>query len=138
MKRNPETLSDAEYDRIVAAMQELQRHVLPAGWTGDAIGDNAAIFVRRDGLKVIQEVEQHEDQLWIHVSVSVANGQVKGRLPSYEQLGEAKSLFIGDARKAIQVFPAKGEHFSMFEVLHLFAPLERDPLPDLRRWDGGL
>ncbi len=94
--------------------------------------------VRLDGalLTVILEVECHpspELELWAHLSVGNATQK---RLPTWEELRWCKEYFIGD-RKAVQVLPPKAEYVNVNPyVLHLFAPLERDPLPDFRGIDS--
>ncbi len=79
------------------------------------------------GLAVIFSVEWHDNKRWMHLSASR-----RSRLPTYDDLVWAKKLFIGD-RKAIQVFAPKAEHvnYSAY-VLHLWACLDGDGLPDFR------
>jgi hypothetical protein len=82
-------------------------------------------------LRVIIEPELHEDELWLHLSASVT--RPKARVPTWDELRWCKDVFIGD-RKAITVFPVRAEYVNHHpDVLHLFSPLERDPLPDFRR-----
>lgn len=85
--------------------------------------------VRLDGvlLVAIVEVECHDGALWGHLSVSAQK-----RVPSWEELRWCKEYFLGD-RKAVMVLPPRAEYVNVHpHVLHLFAPLERDPLPDFR------
>jgi LmbE family N-acetylglucosaminyl deacetylase len=78
-------------------------------------------------LAAILEVEVHAEQLWAHLSVSAP-----ARVPSWAELRWAKEHFLGD-RKAISVMPPRSEYINHHpHVLHLFASLERDPLPDFR------
>lgn len=90
-----------------------------------------AYRVRRLGmaaLTVIIEPEIHDGELWLHLSVSTA-----GRVPSWDEMRWCRDVFIGD-RKAISVLPVSAEYVNIHpNCLHLFAPLERDPLPDFRR-----
>ncbi len=94
--------------------------------------DNAKFFdVRLDGtkLRAIVGAEVVADELWAHLSVSA---QVPARLPTWKELTWCKSYFLGD-RKAVQVFPVKAEYVNIHpHVLNLYAPLDRDPLPDFR------
>lgn len=70
----------------------------------------------------------------MHLSVSRTN-----RDPSYFDLKRVKELFIGRQRKAVQVFPPEAEHYNHHPYcLHLFAPIDRDPLPDFRHESGAL
>lgn len=87
--------------------------------------------VRLDGarLTVIVEVECHEGELWGHLSVC---GQTPKRPPTWDEMRWCKEHFLGD-RKAIQILPPRAEYVNIHpNVLHLWAPLERDPLPDFR------
>lgn len=93
---------------------------------------NAKFFdVRLNGVKLraIVGVEVFEGELWAHLSVSA---QAPARLPNWKELGWCKGYFLGD-RKAIQVFPVRAEYVNIHpNVLNLYAPLDRDPLPDFR------
>jgi hypothetical protein len=122
----------------------------------DFFANCARVRVRLDGarLTVILEVEDHiafdvdanevraaklgvDRSLWAHLSVGGQNCKPP-RVPSWEHLGWCKRYFLGD-RKAIQVLPPRSEYVNENEfVLHLFVPLELDPLPDFRhrRADG--
>lgn len=134
MKRPHDTLTEDEMRRIEAAFAEVSPRVLPSDWTRGDDYVNAAWYRSRDGLRVCAEVEAHEAALWLHVSVSRGD-----RDPSYFDLKRVKDLFIGRDRKAIQVFPPASEHYSYHpHCLHLWSPLTRDPLPDLRNAEGGL
>jgi hypothetical protein len=47
-------------------------------------------------------------------------------------------MFVGSARKAVMVLPAEEEHVNIHPFcLHLYSPLDRDPLPDFRM-NGGV
>lgn len=101
------------------------------------IGDYANVQWYRFRLNGVRlqaglEVEVHEDELWAHLSVSA---QSPARVPSWGEMRWAKEHFLGD-RKAISVMPQRAEYVNHHpNVLHLFAPLERDPLPDFRARD---
>lgn len=110
---------------------------------------NARRFVvRLDGarLTTILEIEDHVEvraeselrSLWAHLSVGGQNMKPP-RVPSWEELGWCKRYFLRD-RKAIQVLPPKAEYVNDNPfVLHLYVPLEADPLPDFRHLtDGGV
>ena len=69
---------------------------------------------------------------WVHVSCSRPN-----RIPSWEELRLVKDTFVGRDRKAIQVLPSDAEYVNAHPyVLHLWACLDGDGLPDFRK--GGL
>lgn len=76
-------------------------------------------------------LELHNNKTWIHLSISY--GRRATTVPSYEQLVEAKKLFLGD-RRAVQLFPKLAEHVNYHEVLHLYSPYNEEdwPLPDFR------
>lgn len=87
-----------------------------------------------DELLVISTYGREEDEkLWQHVSTSYRN-----RIPDYDNLCIVKRTFIGQDRKAIQVFPPKAEHVNIHPYcLHLWCCLENDPLPSfIRHIDG--
>jgi hypothetical protein len=120
----PERMADIE-----ARMDKLAPLVLPSGWR--LIGDysNARQYVRRDGLQVISEVSAYDGKLWLHVSCCYQD-----RLPGWGELRKVKDLFIGPKRRAIQVLPPESEYVNIHPyVLHLWAPLEHEPLPDFRK-----
>ena len=108
--------------------------ILPANWreiTIKALGDCQKGFVSVGGLRVICSVEQREgEDKWLHVSVSRAD-----KIPSWEDLGEIKNLFIGEDRAAIQILPKKNEYVNVHpRVLHLWSNLDKDRfVPDFRR-----
>lgn len=85
-------------------------------------------------LKVICSAQVEADgKRWMHVSCSRPN-----RLPSWEELSLVKDTFIGRERKAVQVLPAADEHVNINpNVLHLWACLDGDGLPDFRK-DGAI
>ena len=73
---------------------------------------------------------QKDDKLWQHVSVS---GE---KIPSYADLCLVKQIFIGEEKKAIQVFPESSKHVNDHSTcLHLWCCLESDALPDFS-WFG--
>ena len=124
-----------EMERVEAMGDELFPRVLPAEWRLLDDYSNARRWVSTDGITVIAEVELHGSAgAWLHVSFSRRNKD-----PSYFDMRRVKELFVGKSRKAIQVLPAEDEHFNFHpHCLHLWSPLEKDPLPDLRRQDGML
>lgn len=107
--------------------------VLPRGWTRLLPAfelpepDAQLVFGRNDGLLVVVDCSEKADgKFWTHVSMSH-----KHKLPSYEDMCEVKSRFIGDDRRAIQVFAPTREHVNiMATCLHLWACEDGDPLPD--------
>ena len=139
MKILASELSDLDKDRVVVRMDELRKTVLPADWRGGESCANAQWYHSRDGIKVLVEVEMQamnssHQELWLHLSMSR-----KDRVPTYTDVRRVKEMFIGKDRKAIQIFPAESEHYNLHpNCLHLWSPLERDPLPDFRTAGGEL
>ena len=134
MKQMVDTLSASERSRIALAFGEVCKTVLPSGWRCSEAFENAAVYIYRDGLKVICELESVDSELWLHVSMSRPT-----RIPSYDDLLAVKRLFVGRERKAVQVFPAEAEHYNRHpHCLHLYSPIDRDPLPDFRAEGGAI
>jgi hypothetical protein len=116
-----------DVDRAYEELAE-RLHKVPGVTSLGEWGDGLAYRVRGNaGLTAIIEVELHDGQLWLHLSVSA-----RLRVPSWDELRWCKDVFMGDV-KAITVFPKKAEYVNDHpRTLHLFAPLEQDPLPDFR------
>lgn len=77
---------------------------------------------------VIVGEEKIEGRWWRHVSCSQQD-----QVPPYDMIMQIKQIFIGNSSKAIQVFPAADEHVNCHpHTLHLWGPLDHDPLPDFR------
>ena len=114
------------------AEKYISHYKLPKGWEF-VMGakDGEAYSNRTLGLRVIVSSDVEEDgRTWLHVSVSRRN-----RMPEYKDVFLVKHLFIGDDKKAIQVFPPKDEHINDHPYcLHLFHCVEdSEPLPDFTR-----
>ena len=105
--------------------------VLPAGWSyNHSLGTDNVLDHGVRGLRVILTAMRYGDgRAWLHLSMSRRDGH----LPSWRDLREAKDLFIGRDRKAIQVLPSANEYVNINPgVLHLWCCLDGDPLPDFR------
>lgn len=69
-----------------------------------------------------------DGRLWLHLSISHLR-----RMPTWEELGEVKDVFIGRDRMAVQVFARAAEHCNEHpRCLHLWCCLDADPTPDFR------
>lgn len=78
---------------------------------------------------VVSEAKEMDGKTWRHVSLSR-----RSRTPSYADMVLCKRLFIGNHRKAIQVFPAVSEHVNTNPFyLHLWSCMDKDTLPDFSR-----
>lgn len=127
MKARFDTLSGADTYRIAKATREVMPKILPPRWESGATYENARDWFDGD-LRVLAEVELVDGALWLHVSMSR-----RGRLPSWEDLRFVKDVVIGRDRKALQILPSADEYVNIHpHVLHLYAALERDLLPDFR------
>ena len=93
------------------------------------------IYRSRCGLGVLMSVARQLDgKFWLHVSFSR-----KSTLPSYADMAEVKSLFIGDDKTALQVFPAQDKHVNlMATTLHLWHCLDGDVTPDFTKGTGSI
>jgi len=85
-----------------------------------------------NGLGVCFSVSVHEDgKRWIHVSASK-----KRQIPTYDELCFVKKEFIGENRKAIQIFAKLDEHINIHpNCFHLWSCLDNDGLPNFGK-DG--
>lgn len=82
---------------------------LPASWRTLTTFDDGAMLAHRDGRRVILSVAREQDgKRWMHLSISRPD-----RLPSYGDLCDAKRVFVGADRKAIQVFAPEAEHVNL-------------------------
>lgn len=127
----------ARHDDIARALTELKPRTTQANVR--VLGDFAnalKCLVRLNGVKLttILEVECIDGELWGHLSVC---GQQPARVPSWDEFRWCKEYFLGGDRKAVQVLPARAQYVNVHpHVLHLYAALERDPLPDFRGVDS--
>jgi hypothetical protein len=80
------------------------------------------------GVTILASVATYEGELWYHVSFSL-----RDRTPTHEQMTLLRTAIFPPHLKALHIFPPIDEHFDLHpHCLHLWANLERDPLPDFR------
>jgi len=73
-------------------------------------------------ITVIEDITLKADgRKWLHVSVAKPNR----KMPTYEDLHVARTLFIGEHRECYQVFPTKERYVNIGNVLHLWACMEQ-------------
>lgn len=73
-------------------------------------------FVRDDGLAALMSRDFVDGAWWIHLSISRAK-----RLPSWEDLVDAKESLLGTDCEAIQVIPKRSEYVNLHPFcLHLW------------------
>jgi hypothetical protein len=117
--------------KIALAMERLKPRVLPADYTLLEDYPNAAEYYRADGMTIITEVDEYQGRLWLHVSCAF-----RTKLPSWVDLREVKTVFVGPKRMAISVQPGEDEYVNIHPyVLHLWSPIDHDPIPDFRKFE---
>jgi hypothetical protein len=109
--------------------------LLPPKWTVETGEDGFRFFNYDDGqVVIISEQKELDGKQWIHFSMSC-----RARVPDWDELRNAKELFLGVESKAVMVIPARSEYVNInARVLHLFVCLEGDPLPDFTGGGGTL
>jgi hypothetical protein len=112
-------------------LEYLGNVTLAKGWTPLVVGGNVFRHIH-DRLRVILTVQRERDgRRWVHVSLSTPD-----RLPTWDELKRAKSIFVGDDRTALQVLPPLSEYVNRHPYcLHLWYCLDGDVVPDFRH-DG--
>lgn len=71
-------------------------------------------------ITVIEDIAIKADgRKWLHVSVAKPNQKI----PTWEDLQEARRLFIGEDRECYQVFPPQERYVNLGNVLHLWCCL---------------
>lgn len=98
-----------------------------------------------DSLNVLMTADYYEASepglgWWLHLSIGR-----KSRMPSYDDVSEAKALFFGDLRIAVQLYgPARLWLHRLPNCVHLFSRLVGQSVPDVlwtrvgAGWDGTL
>lgn len=110
-------------------LQEAKLNAKKYGFVNFKDGSNGFACVKRGMIVMITLAKEKDDKFWLHVSASYAD-----HLPAYAELKMVKDVFIGEDRKAIQVFPPKSEHYNLHDYcLHLWHCMDGDPVPDFRR-----
>ena len=108
------------------------------------ISDEVDVFEENDSgyvatwkhLKFLVSDEFHRGHWWRHASVS----RDDKCMPTYDDMVALKRLTIGDDREAFQIFPKSEDHIDIagpafgLEVLHLWSPEGKSPLPNFGRF----
>lgn len=90
---------------------------------------------RARGLGLIHSVSVEQDgELWEHVSLSRADGE----MPGWEQVRDVFHEVAGPDALGIIVVPPKSEHVNLAEVAHVWRCLTRRPIPDFTRGVGSI
>lgn len=129
-------LTAEQIDRCDAVFSEIAARV-PDHWYKESSYGPAGAKWRHNiamSMTVIVTVGVYDDEVWIHASIAHER-----RVPEYADLVKLKEEFIGKDRKAIMVFPPADEHVNIHpNALHLFSPVDNDPLPDFTQGSGSL
>lgn len=128
-------------DEAFASERFPDRRVLPYGWAQERpahpdVKTEKWVNVTKGRTVLYSESKQDDGRWWVHVSASRRDTKV----PTWEQLVEAKDLFIGDA-EAYVVFPPRARYVNQTPgVLHVFACRDEPDgvLPDFTRGTGSL
>lgn len=104
----------------------------------DQLGEDGGAYhagPRGDGLAVIVSgAVQSDGKRWIHLSCSR-----RQRLPSWQDLRQAKDAFIGAEAYAVQVLPPADRYVNIHPFcLHLFHCVDGHPLPEFSALVGGV
>ena len=100
-----------------------------------ALPDGSGYFATFAHLKFMVTDHDFEADPWIHASVSRRDKTT----PTYADLAALKHYCLGDHRVAYQVFPKLDDHVDFsksigFDVLHLWAPVGHEPIPNFGRF----
>lgn len=98
---------------------------VPNGWHTVEWPGEGLMWERLVGqrITVIEDITIKADgRKWLHVSVAKPNR----KMPTWEDLQEARKLFIGEERESYQVFPPKERYVNLGNVLHLWCCCESE------------
>ena len=106
---------------------------VPEGWICDESPMYGQWFFRKDGLKAHASLRREADgKRWLHVSLSYSD-----KMPTYEDMKEVKTLFIGPKQVAYQLFVDDDKHVSWHDYcLHLWHCVDGPVTPDFSRGLG--
>ena len=118
--------------RMTSTRKPAPWHPAIIHWTQSDDGYAARM---KDLFFIVTEALEEDGRWWLHVSVSRRDRKV----PTYEDLKQAKRFTIGPDRVALQLFVPVVRHIDIagkrerpVQVLHLWSP-EEDFLPDFAR-----
>lgn len=110
--------------------------ILPAKWLLYATNEDGYSFVNKQENMgaILSWAKEQDGKMWLHFSLSC-----RKRIPFWDELVEAKEIFLGVESKAIQVIPPRSKYVNKNPyVLHLFMCLDGDNLPDFTQGSGNL
>jgi hypothetical protein len=105
--------------------------VLPPNWRVLQVNLDGVSW-RSDSLGIaviLSGATEQDGKRWLHLSLSR-----KSRLPTWEDMRLVKNLFLGRERLALQVLVSESRWINIHPyVLHLWACVDGDPVPDFAR-----
>lgn len=107
---------------------EIGTRLAGTSWVLIETGDDGQAWQHQGlGLRVMWSVaREDDDRPWLHVSVSHRNGWP----PNRNHMARVKEVFVGPDRYAYEVWPPADRYVNIGEVLHLWAPVDHQPLPE--------
>lgn len=110
--------------------------VLPAHWSVETTLLDGRRYVNRLRrlVVIVSGTTELDGKRWLHFSMS--HGE---RIPAWEELFEAKEVFLGRDTYAVQVIPPRSKYVNINpHVLHLFSCVDGHPLPDFTQGGNSL
>jgi hypothetical protein len=132
-----EAFKEANPDADISWPEMPTNRELPPGWGIRGEFDPYMTFYRRREAKGALNVAvsarvEADGRRWLHVSVSRNE-----RMPSYQDMKDAKRIFVGPERIAYQVFAPESKHVNVHRFcLHLWCPLDGPVTPNFERGLG--
>lgn len=112
-------------------IDELLPRIIPASWRlHQRRGDGAHYVQALTMMSVIVSGDTERDgKRWIHLSIAHPT-----RLPTWEELVDAKEWILGREAYAVQVIPPRERYVNQHPFcLHLWSCADGHPLPDFTR-----
>jgi len=83
---------------------------------------------------ILSGAYEMDKKRWLHLSIARPD-----RLPTWDELKTAKTLFLGRETMAIQVMPPESKYVNQHPYcLHLWHCLDGDPCPDFTAGTGSI
>ena len=126
-------LTDEQVEQANAAMDvswfwHSRPLILPAGWRSKLFGDAGICYIHDAQRKsvIVSTAILRDGKRWLHFSIAI-----KDRLPTWDEVVEAKELFLGSDVRALCIFPERSKWVNIHNFcLHLWCCMDGDGLPD--------
>lgn len=113
-------------------LHETAKRAKKSGFINFDMAEDGFRCVKRGMIVIASIAVELDKKSWLHVSMSFAN-----RIPTYQEMKFVKNIFVGEDKKAIQIFPPESEHVNINSCcLHLWHCLNDDTLPDFTKGTG--